>query len=274
MPSRIALLGATGQTGRGVLQNLLEQDVDINIYVRSKSRLVDMFPSISCNTKVTIFEGDISDQSLLAKLLTGVDTIIFTLGWNENRPGTHIIEEGARAIITALQELSMHNEQKQAPPRLIFLSSVSWNERLNPIDNPPLMTRIIRQAFYYPYQDLLAGQKILCSNPNLVNVTLIQPGALIEEAASGYDISIDKAGVGISYPDLSAAMVEVAMEGRFADVPAVVVTSKAGYEFGRTTMSILTGRNLDNLLRVEAVPLDELLDLDLVVLGMDTESLT
>ena len=239
MPSRIALLGATGQTGRGVLQNLLEQDVDINIYVRSESRLIDMFPSISSNAKATIFEGVISDQSLIVKLLTGVDTIIFTLGWNENRLGTHIIEEGARAILTALQGISKQSEQISAPPRLIFLSSVSWNERLNPIDNPPLMTRVIRQAFYYPYQDLLAGQKILCSQPQLVNVTLIQPGALIEEAASGFDISIDKVGVGISYTDLSAAMVEIAMEGRFADIPAVVVTSKAGYDFGRYAGVIL-----------------------------------
>ncbi|KAG9545913.1 NAD(P)-binding protein, partial [Aureobasidium melanogenum] len=202
MPQRVALLGATGQTGQAVLNDLLNRDIDINIYVRSKPKLIDQFPTLSSSPKAHIFSGEISDSTLIRNLLTNVDTIIFTLGWNENRRGPTIIEDGARAVVKALRELAHNstNEQKQ-PPRLIFLSSVTWNERLNG-ENPPMSIRMVRLAFYWPYQDLLAGQRLLLSEPELVKVTLIQPPALIEEEASGYDISIDNAGAGCSYPDL------------------------------------------------------------------------
>ncbi|KAI4721895.1 hypothetical protein E4T48_01910 [Aureobasidium sp. EXF-10727] len=232
MPSRIALLGATGQTGQQVLNLLLDKDISINIYIRSKPKLVTLFPDLDTNPKVHIYEGDITNTALIKQLLTNIDVIIFTLGWNANRPGPTIIQDGARAIITALRDIRNTTDHQTKKPRLVFLSSASWNERLYG-DSPPLLTRIIRLAFFYPYQDLLAAQEILLAEPSLLSVTLIQPGALIEEAASGYDISIDTVGVGCSYQDLGAAIMEVALDERFESVAAVMVTSKAGYEFGR-----------------------------------------
>ncbi|KAG9659777.1 NAD(P)-binding protein, partial [Aureobasidium melanogenum] len=235
MPRRVALLGATGQTGQAVLKDLLDREISINIYVRSASKLIQKFPSLSSMPNTQIFSGEISDSTLIKNLLTDVDVIIFTLGWNENRRGPTIIEDGARAVVNALRELNEEQKQKQKqeqPPRLIFLSSMTWNETLHG-NTPSLHTRMIRLAFYYPYQDLLAGQRILLSEPSLLKVTLIQPPALIEEPASGYDISIDKAGAGCSYPDLGGSMVEVALDEAYESVPAVMVTSKAGHDFGR-----------------------------------------
>ncbi|CAD0110382.1 unnamed protein product [Aureobasidium uvarum] len=232
MPSKVALLGATGQAGQEVLKQLLDKDIDINIYVRSKSKLFNLFPDLDSNPRVHVYEGDISNTTLIKQLLTNIDTIIFTLGWNDNRPGPTIIEDGARAVTTALRDIHNNTQEHKKQPRLIFLSSASWNKKLNG-DTPPLQTRMIRLAFHHPYQDLLAGQKILLADPSLLTVTLIQPGALIEEQASGYDIGIDTVGVGCSYPDLGAAMVEVALDERYKSVAAVMVTSKAGYEFGR-----------------------------------------
>lgn len=239
MPRRIALLGATGQTGQAVLKNLLNRDININIniYVRSAPKLIEKFPNLSSLPNVQIFSGEISDSTLIKNLLTNVDVIIFTLGWNENRRGPTIIEDGARAVVKALRELDGEQEQKQ-PPRLIFLSSMTWNEILHG-NTPSLHTRMIRLAFYYPYQDLLAGQRILLSEPSLLKVTLIQPPALIEEEASGYDISIDTAGAACSYSDLGGSMVEVAMDERYESVPAVMVTSKVGHDFGRYAGVIL-----------------------------------
>ncbi|KAI5199720.1 hypothetical protein E4T39_06080 [Aureobasidium subglaciale] len=217
MSPRIALLGATGATGQQVLRNLLTQDVSINIYVH-------------------IYDGDISDKDMMTSLLTNISIIIFTLGWNENRPGTHIIKDGARAIITSLQSLQSSGDL-QTPPRLLLLSSSTWNTRLT--SPPSVMIRMIRIAFYYPYADLLAGQDVLLAHPSLVTVTLIQPPALVEEASSGHDISVDKVGVATSYPDLGNAIVEVALEERYQDLKEVLVSSKDGYEFGRFAGVIL-----------------------------------
>ncbi|KAH0363036.1 NAD(P)-binding protein, partial [Aureobasidium melanogenum] len=239
MPRRIALLGATGQTGKAVLKDLLNRDITINIYVRNAQKLLSTFPSLSSSPTTKIFSGEISDNELIKSLLTNVDVIIFTLGWNENRPGPTIIEDGARAVVKALHQINEEKKQQQTqPPRLIFLSSMTWNETLHS-PTPSLHTQIIRLAFYYPYQDLLAGQHHLQSHPHLLNLTLIQPPALIQEPASGYDISTQTAGAGCSYGDLGGSMVEVALDERYEKVPAVMVTSKAGHDFGRYAGVIL-----------------------------------
>jgi len=236
-PPRIAILGATGSTGGGVLKNLLQRDVVINVYVRSKSKLVGMFPSVATDDRVSIFEGSVSDAALMKELLADVGTIVLALGENDNRPGTCVIADVSRSIITALQGLQ---EQKKdfSPPRLILLSSATWNETWV-ATQPWIQIKIIRLAFYYSYQDLLRGQKVLCSQPGLVRVTLMQPGALVEEEGSGYDLSTESCGVAASYSDLSMAFTEVALEERYSDVPAVLVTSKAGYEIKKYAHIIL-----------------------------------
>ncbi|KAI5272078.1 hypothetical protein E4T47_04655 [Aureobasidium subglaciale] len=214
-----------------VLRNLLTQDVSINIYVRSKGKLLDLFPSIDNNPKVHIYAGDISDKDLITSLLTNVSIIIFTLGWNENRPGPHIIEDGARAIITSLQTLQDSGTLK-TPPRLLLLSSSTWNTHLNG-QNPSLLVKVIRTAFYHPYADLLAGQRVVHAHPDLVSVTLIQPPALVDQAPSGHDISVEMVGVATSYPDLGNAIVEIALEERYQNLAQVLVSSKNGYEFAK-----------------------------------------
>lgn len=237
MSSRYAIFGATGNTGRGILARLLDKNVEINVYVRSRSKLTNLFPSIDSNEHVHIFEGDISDLSLVTQMLKDVSVTFLTLGQNDNRPGTDVVTIASHSIVKALRKLS--NEQKNfSRPRLILLSSASWNENLHR-NGPTLITRLIRTAFYYSYQDLLQGQKTLLGCPDLVKVTLMQPGALIDEEPSGYDLTIDTSGVSCSYSDLSAAFVEIATEERYQDVSAIMVTSKTGYDFGRHASELL-----------------------------------
>ena len=236
-PPRIAVLGATGSTGGGVLKNLLQQDVGINVYVRSKSKLVKMFPSVATDDRVSIFEGSVSDAALMKELLADVGTIVLALGENDNRPGTCVIANASQSIMTALQG-SREQNKDFSPPRLILLSSSSWNETFV-ATQPWILIKIIRLAFYYTYQDLLRGVKVLCSRPDLVRVMLMQPGALVEEEGSGYDLSTELCGVATSYSDLSRAFTEVALEDRYCDVPAILVTSKAGYKFEKYAHIIL-----------------------------------
>lgn len=92
MLARIALLGATGQAGQGVMNLLLKQDLAaINIYVRSKSKLLGMFPILDTDSKINVLEGNVLDQALFIDLLTNFDNIVLTLGQNDNRRGSQII---------------------------------------------------------------------------------------------------------------------------------------------------------------------------------------
>lgn len=54
-----------------------------------------------------------------------------------------------------------------------------------------------------PYDDLIKSQRMPRAAPSLVSVLLIQPNALVGEAASRSVISIEYAHVAVSYEDLA-----------------------------------------------------------------------
>ncbi|KAL4903424.1 hypothetical protein BDW74DRAFT_179841 [Aspergillus multicolor] len=230
-PQRYALLGATGNTGRLILKRLLASPtpLEINIYVRSRSKLEALFPSLSSNASVRILEGSIHDRALIRDCLCGATTIICTVGENENIPGVRILRDCATAILDALVALkgTKHEyAQAQTPrPRLLLLSSATWNERFAAA-RPALLHWMIRNAFARPYSDLVLAQEMLAGASEFVDVLLVQPNALVKEPASGCVISSDFAYIAVSYEDLAEGFVRLASEPQYADVAATGVSSK------------------------------------------------
>ncbi|KAL5358323.1 hypothetical protein BJX96DRAFT_173336 [Aspergillus floccosus] len=228
-PRRFALLGATGNTGRNILQSLLQETTPglrINIYVRSRPKLESLIPSISSDTRVTIFEGSIKDRNLIRNCLSGATTIICTLGENENIPGVTILRESAEAIIDALSAIRSDVSTPTAwtPPRLLLLSSATWNPRFA-ADRPALLHWMICNAFARPYSDLVQAQQMLLDVPQLVNLLLVQPNALVKEPASGCVISEEFAYTAVSYEDLAEGFVKLATLPEYAAITAVGVSS-------------------------------------------------
>ncbi|KIX07443.1 uncharacterized protein Z518_02096 [Rhinocladiella mackenziei CBS 650.93] len=228
MVTTIALLGATGKTGREVLRRFLEKpDVDIRLYVRSHSKLVGLFPNLACDPRISIFPGPIEDVDNMIKCLDGATNIIFALGENNDFTGSvRIIESGAKTVIVALAAL-----RKRCPdwsrPRLLMLSSATWNDTLNKT-RPPLIHWAIKNAFYHGYVDLRAGTAIVLGAPSLVNVLLVQPNGLVEGQPSGHEINTERATFSVTYGDLGAAFVDLACMKEYDTLSAVGVSSKDG----------------------------------------------
>ena len=131
MSKNIAVLGGTGKTGREVIKDLLAKDgsfTHLAIYVRSKPKLLGLFPHINSYPRVEIYEGSITDTKNMMECLSDAEIIICTIGENENLPGIRVIQDAATSIIAALDTLSQKAEQWK-PPRLLLLSSSTWNER-------------------------------------------------------------------------------------------------------------------------------------------------
>ncbi|ODM23868.1 hypothetical protein SI65_01458 [Aspergillus cristatus] len=227
---RLALLGATGRTGRQILHKLLQEpiaaEIDIHVYVRSRTKLESLFPSISSYPHLTIFHGSLNDKTLIRDCLAQVDTIICTLGENENIPG-----------ITS---------QKKTP-RLLLLSSGTWNPRFA-ATRPALLDWMIRHAFARPYDDLIKAQRMLCAAPSLVSVLLIQPNALVEEAASGSVISTDFAHIAVSYEDLAEGFVQLATGLKSADDAVGIGVSSQRAERPMLYVPFVLGKVLRGLL--------------------------
>ena len=229
MVATFSILGATGKTGRGVVQELLAKtDVRIHIYVRSLEKLLATFPGIASHPRVAIFEGSIRDASLMTKCLSGASTIIFTLGDNDNRRGISVIEDGAKTVLSALQTLAESSvDRSQKLPRVIMLSSSTWNPRFA-ADRPAIIHMLIKTAFSHPYADLQRGQAILAGSPSLCNTLLVQPGGLVQDEPSGHEISTETVRLTATYADLAAAIAELATNPEYDGLSTVGVSSRGG----------------------------------------------
>lgn len=227
MPVKVAILGATGKTGRLVLHGFLSKpDVEVRIYVRSQAKLLGLFPSLATEPRVSIFPGVIDDLENMRKCLDGAQIIIFTLGENLNLPGISIIEDGAKSVLSALTALRS-GETDSVKPRIIMLSSATWNDKLA-AERPTLVDLIIKTAFKYPYADLRRGTAAFQNASDLVSVCLAQPNGLIEEDPSGHIIDTEHASLACSYADLGAAIVDLAMEKEYESWSEAGISSKSG----------------------------------------------
>ncbi|KAK6211774.1 hypothetical protein QIS74_11038 [Colletotrichum tabaci] len=238
----LAFFGATGRTGSETLKALLAKPNNpfrLKIFVRSREKLISKFPQFKADRNVEIFEGQVTDVSGVKKCLEGADTIICTLGDNDNKPTVRVLQDGTKSMVAALKQLKNDAGGEWARPRFILLSSATWNERFN-AQTPAAVEWVIKNAFYYPYADLLKAHETLQAEPGLMELLLVQPPAIIEEEASGYSISVESVGVAVSYGDLGAAFVELATEEAYKGIGAVGVTSGLAKEgFARYVPEVL-----------------------------------
>ncbi|KAH7142684.1 hypothetical protein B0J13DRAFT_526137 [Dactylonectria estremocensis] len=230
-PRRIAIFGATGGTGSATVRSFIKrQDFEnssseLTLMVRSKAKLSRLIPELASFSNVHIREGQLTDTATVRDCLRGVDVIICTIGENENLPGCHPIQDIANSIVDALNDLKSSSSTEWTRPRLILLSSSTWNDRFA-AHEPALIIWLLKTAFYHPYLDLRLATSTLAASPELLSLLLVQPSALVDDEASGMEISTESVGISVTYADLGNAFVEFALQKSYAELGAVGVTSK------------------------------------------------
>ncbi|RVX72085.1 hypothetical protein B0A52_04683 [Exophiala mesophila] len=162
----------------------------------------------------------------MSNCLKGAQRIIFALGENDNIPGTRVLQDGARTVVDALARLEKVNTG-YVPPRIIVLSSSTWNEKFAAA-RPRLLHWAIRNAFVHAYADLLQAHTYLLADPSLASVLLIQPGALVDRPPTGHEISTESILPCATYGDLASGIVECALNSEYDKISAVGVSSKDG----------------------------------------------
>lgn len=71
---KATLFGATGKSGRKVLEELLDKGYEVSVLVRTSKKLSDF------SGRIEIIEGSIMDVDNLDKVLKGSDVVISTIG--------------------------------------------------------------------------------------------------------------------------------------------------------------------------------------------------
>lgn len=111
---KIVVFGATGGTGKQLVQQALGQKHEVTAFVRNPAKLDIKHENLR------VFQGNILDKSDLEKAMMGKDAVLSTLGARSILKKTSVISEGTKNIIAAMK--------KHKVKRLIFESAFGVGE--------------------------------------------------------------------------------------------------------------------------------------------------
>jgi uncharacterized protein YbjT (DUF2867 family) len=186
----LVVLGATGRTGRLVVEHALAAGHTVTALVRSPEKLT------STNANLRVLTGQATETSAVSSALEGADAVISTLG---GKPS--VIADSTRAIVAAAR--------KAGVSRVVMLSTfAAERDRLDA--GTRLLTGIGMGAML---KDKSAGEEILRRSD--LDWTIVYASILSDSPASGSVVVLPegaKRGLAqkISRADVAAWMVEAA----------------------------------------------------------------
>lgn len=248
-----ALLGATGATGSAALRCILldsEKDVQLNILVRSKARLLRQFPDLQARERprIKIFEGTSTDYDALERCLRNARVIFMCVAQNDSAHGMSLTYDTVFAIIKTLELLrQIPSNDDYEPPTILQLRSASLNPRLS-CQVPTPVYWMVSFCLHYSHEDILRACQLYeaAAAKGLLHYTYIDPPTIHDangKTRTGYRlISHEKQDTALSYADLGAAFCEVA-ERRDDFVNAAVGVTATGKV--KETWGVLAGYLLE-----------------------------
>jgi uncharacterized protein YbjT (DUF2867 family) len=114
MDNLVAIIGATGQTGKHLVQKLVAQNIPVRVLSRNSSKAKKMF-----GNTVEIIEGDLLKAKDLKALVGGV-THLFAAHGADNYPG----ERGYELIDYGGMDKALESIPAEQHTHIIYLSSI------------------------------------------------------------------------------------------------------------------------------------------------------
>ena len=93
----VLVIGATGGTGRQVVEQALAQGHTVTALVRNPAKLDVQ------DAKLTIIQGDVLDQAAVARAVAGQEAVVSALGAPASQKDT-VRSEGTRNIVRAMEQ--------------------------------------------------------------------------------------------------------------------------------------------------------------------------
>ena len=164
---KLLVFGATGGTGRQVVEQAIEQGHKITAFVRNPAKL-----DIK-HTNLKVVRGDVMDITSVEQAVQGQDAVVCVLGAGRKTTGT-IRSDGTQYIIQAMEKAGIR--------RFICQSTLgagdSW-ENLNFLWKYIMFGFLLRQVFAdHEKQEKYVKQSSL-------DWTIIRPGAFVDGERTG-----------------------------------------------------------------------------------------
>ena len=205
----LVVLGATGRTGRLVVEQALAAGHTVTALVRALERVAVRNPNLR------LLAGQATDPSGLARAFDGADAVITTLGG-----GGSVISDSTRAIVEAAR--------KAGVSRVVLLSSlVVERDRFSPVTR--FLTAVAMSSMI---KDKRAGEKALRESD--LNWTIVYASFLTDGPGGGRVAVLTETGRWTLSDRIARA-----------DVAAWLLRAATSPETSRRTVSI-TGQPVSN----------------------------
>lgn len=96
-PERLLVVGASGRTGRHLVEQALERGYGVTAFVRDRSRLPIEDP------RLTVVEGDVLDADAVGRAVRGQDAVLSALGHKRYFGPSRILSRGTGNILRAME---------------------------------------------------------------------------------------------------------------------------------------------------------------------------
>jgi putative NADH-flavin reductase len=199
---KLLIIGATGRTGRLLVQQALAEGHEVTALVRDPSKLQMQHECLR------VAAGSVLDAASVDAAAAGQDAVLSSLGTNQWRRPTTLFSDSARILLAAMQRHRVR--------RLIRITGIGVRETLG---HGPFLY----EHFFYPfftkktYEDKDRMEEII--EESAVEWIIVRPGVLTNGPATGnYRAITDLTGVkigAISRADVAAFMLAQLTSDRY-----------------------------------------------------------
>jgi putative NADH-flavin reductase len=208
---RLVLLGATGGTGREVLERALAAGHEVTAVVRDRSALPARYG-------LTVEQGDVTDADLLERYLVGADALVSALGSRASlREPVTLYSRSSEAMVEALGRARVKRLLVVTAGGYVKDSSAHWWFRWA---MQPILVRVLRHA----YDDMQRMEAIIERSD--LDWTIVRPARLVDGPETG------------SYRTVTGGLVPSGWTIARADVAHLLLDALAHNRFVRELVSV------------------------------------
>ena len=197
------ILGASGKTGKLVVQQLVKKDIQVRIVVRASAAIPEFFTN---DKRIEITKGNVNDFDItkITELVKDCDSVICCLGHNISLKGIFgppykLVSNTVRKIIEAMHSLKLNQ-------KFILMSTTAYTNKTIGEKNSPgeMIIFSLLKVLLPPHRDNMLAADYLVQKlgaDSSIDWVAVRPDSLIdEEDVSKYEIHNHKIRSPLSNP--------------------------------------------------------------------------
>ena len=207
---KIVVFGASGNTGKQLVEQALAAGYEVVAYVRNPSKL-----NIS-HEHLTVIQGELSDAALIETAVKGTDAVLSALGprgGSKNKPLT----QGMQNIIAAMKN--------QGVRRLIMTSTLSAKDSKDKPDfRTKAMVNLVKTTMHAAYEDIVSVAETVRASDldwTIVRLAILNNKPKSGKVKVGY-VGSGEVGTQISRADIADFMLKQIDDTKYLrEAPAI-----------------------------------------------------